>query len=287
MTEVQPDAPARTVRTAAGDAPSVSAASAAGPAQGSKREVRGEPKAQREGAAFSPLYRQIKLLLVQSLERGEWKPGEIIPSEIDLAGRFQVSQGTVRKAIDELAAEHMLLRRQGKGTFVATHHEPRVRFRFLRLAPDVEGEGVRAESRIIECRRVRASADISRALELRGGEAAIMIRRVLSFDGVPTVFDEIWLPGTVFRGLTQDLLVANRAPLYGLFETQFGVSMVRADEKLRAVAASSEIAGLLGIEEGTPLLQVERISYTYGDRPMEVRRGTYLTNHYHYRNSLN
>jgi len=249
--------------------------------------VGGKPEVRSVGAAFSPLYRQIKALLVQSLERGEWKPGELIPSEIDLAGRFQVSQGTVRKAIDELAAEHMLLRRQGKGTFVATHHEPRVRFRFLRLAPDEEGEGGRAESRIIECRRVRASAEISRALELRAGEAAIMIRRVLSFDGVPTVFDEIWLPGTAFRGLTLELLVANRVPLYGLFETQFGVSMVRADEKLRAVAANDEIAGLLGIGRGTPLLQVERISYTYGDRPMEVRRGTYLTNHYHYRNSLN
>ncbi|HEY0295428.1 MAG TPA: GntR family transcriptional regulator [Bordetella sp.] len=240
-----------------------------------------------EGASFSPLYRQIKALLVQSLERGEWKPGEIIPSEIDLAARFQVSQGTVRKAIDELAAEHMLLRRQGKGTFVATHHEARVRYRFLRLAPDEEGEGGRAESRILECRRVRASAEIARVLELRAGETALMIRRVLSFNAMPTVVDEIWLPGAVFRGLTLDLLVANRAPLYGLFETQFGVSMVRADEKLRAVAASGEIAGLLGIAAGTPLLQVERVSYTYGDRPMEVRRGTYLTNHYHYRNSLN
>ncbi len=95
--------------------------------------------------------------MVQSLDRGEWKPGELIPSEIDLAARFQVSQGTVRKAVDELAAEHMLLRRQGKGTFVATHHEARVRYRFLRLAPDEEGEeGGRAESRILECRRMRA-----------------------------------------------------------------------------------------------------------------------------------
>src|SRR5690606_18236893 len=84
-------------------------------------------------AAYSPLYQQIKGLLLQSLDRGEWKPGEAIPSELDLAARFQVSQGTVRKAIDELAAENLLLRRQGKGTFVATHHEAKVRFRFLRL----------------------------------------------------------------------------------------------------------------------------------------------------------
>jgi len=71
--------------------------------------------------AFSPLYQQIKTLLVRSLQAGEWKPGEAIPSEMDLAARFKVSQGTVRKAIDELAAENLLVRRQGKGTFVATH----------------------------------------------------------------------------------------------------------------------------------------------------------------------
>src|SRR5699024_4457369 len=84
--------------------------------------------------AYSPLYKQIKGLLLNSLDQGEWKPGQVIPSEMDLAARFQVSQGTVRKAIDELAADNLLVRRQGKGTFVATHHEARVRFRFLRLS---------------------------------------------------------------------------------------------------------------------------------------------------------
>src|SRR5690625_2252760 len=86
--------------------------------------------------AYSPLYKQIKRLLLKSLDEGEWKPGEAIPSEMELASRFQVSQGTVRKAIDELAADHLLIRRQGKGTYVATHQEARIRFRFLRLAPD-------------------------------------------------------------------------------------------------------------------------------------------------------
>ena len=88
---------------------------------------------------FSPLYQQIKRLITGSLESGEWKPGEAIPSEVELAGRYGVSQGTVRKAIDELAGENLLVRRQGKGTFVATHSEPRFQFRILRLAPD-EGE---------------------------------------------------------------------------------------------------------------------------------------------------
>ncbi|GAA5235042.1 GntR family transcriptional regulator [Verticiella sediminum] len=239
------------------------------------------------GAAFSPLYRQIKDLLLQSLERGEWKPGEAIPSELELAARFQVSQGTVRKAIDELAADNVLLRRQGKGTFVATHHEAKVRYRFLRLAPDEGGEPAPAESRILECRRVRAPQDVARSLEIRPGDSAVLIRRLLSFGGVPTVLDEIWLPGVLFRGLTQERLMRNQGPLYAFFETGFGVSMIRADEKLRAVPAAADVAEILQVATGAPLMQVDRVSYTYGERPVEVRRGLYRTDRHHYRTRVN
>lgn len=245
------------------------------------------PGVQRHvAAAFSPLYQQIKSLLVQSLERGEWKPGEAIPSEIELAARFQVSQGTVRKAVDELAAEHLLMRRQGKGTFVSTHHEARVRFRFLRLAPN-EGEPQPAESLILDCKRVRANAEMARSLELKSGDPVVAIRRLLSFSGVPTVVDDIYLPGVLFKGLTAESLGEYVGPLYGFFETEFGVSMVRAEEKLRAVAAEAEFAGLLGIAVATPLLRAERISYTYANRPVELRIGHYVTDQYYYRNSLN
>ena len=133
--------------------------------------------------AFSPLYQQIKGLILQSLEAGEWRPGELIPSEMELAGRFKVSQGTVRKAIDELAADNLVVRRQGKGTFVATHAEQQVQYRFLRLLPDqgdANEEGP-AQRRIIECKRVRASADVARALALRTGDSVIQARRVLEF----------------------------------------------------------------------------------------------------------
>lgn len=245
------------------------------------------PRQEGAGAAFSPLYRQIKALLLQSLERGEWKPGELIPSEFDLAARFQVSQGTVRKAVDELAAEHMLQRRQGKGTFVSTHHEARTRYRFLRLAPDGEGEGERAESRIVDVRRTRASTEIARGLDLRPGDSVVAIRRLLSFGGAPTVVDDIWVPGGLFKGLTAEVLGSNRAPLYALFESEFGVSMVRADEKIRAVAADADVAPMLGLAVGTPILQADRVSYTYGDKPVEIRRGWYHTERYHYRNRLN
>lgn len=236
-------------------------------------------------AAFSPLYQQIRQLLLQSLERGQWKPGESIPSEFELASRFQVSQGTVRKAIDELASEHILIRRQGKGTFVATHHEPIVRFRFLRLNP-IEGEAVPAKSEILWCRKVRAGAQSAKALDLKTGDALTYIRRLLSFENTPTLIDDIYLPAATFKGLSMSILQDNPGPLYGLFESKFGVSMVRADEKVRAVPAPDDVAPLLHITLGYPLLRVDRVSYTYGDRAVELRVGHYLTDEYFYRNTL-
>jgi GntR family transcriptional regulator len=238
--------------------------------------------------AFSPLYQQIKVLILQSLQDGEWKPGDVIPSEMDLAARFRVSQGTVRKAIDELAAENLVVRRQGKGTFVATHAEQQVQYRFLRLLPDTgdaSSEGP-AQRRFIECKRLRAPADIARALGLRSGDAVLHVRRVLSFQQVPTILEDLWLPAAPFKGLTAERLDSYRGPMYALFETEFGVRMVRAEEKIRALAASEPACELLSIKAGEPLLSVERTAFTYNDLPMELRRGLYRTDTHHYRNSL-
>jgi GntR family transcriptional regulator len=235
--------------------------------------------------AFSPLYRQIKTLLMRSLQHSEWRPGESIPSEMDLAVRFKVSQGTVRKAIDELAAENLLVRRQGKGTFVATHAEEHVQFRFLRLMPD-GGEPGGMARRLIDCKRQRAPVEIARSLQLRVGDPVIRVRRLLSFRATPVVLDDIWLPAQLFKGLTADRLAHYRGPMYGLFESEFGVRMIRAEEKIRAVAADAPSAELLELVVGAPLLSVERLSMTYGDRPVELRQGLYSTASHYYRNEL-
>ena len=238
--------------------------------------------------AFSPLYQQIKGLILHSLQAAEWKPGEAIPSEMDLAARYRVSQGTVRKAIDELAADNLLVRRQGKGTFVSTHAEQHIQYRFLKLVPDGgdrEAQGP-AEREIIDCRRGRASAEVARTLALRTGDAVVQVRRVLSFAGVPTILEDLWLPGAAFRGLTAEQMAGYHGPTYAMFEVEFGVRMVRAEEKLRAVAADAPSAALLKVPAGAPLLSVERIAYTYNDVPMELRRGLYLTENRHYRNEL-
>ncbi len=239
--------------------------------------------------AFSPLYQQIKGLILQSLQSGEWKPGEAIPSEMDLAARYRVSQGTVRKAIDELAAENLVVRRQGKGTFVATHAEQNVQYRFLRLAPDTgdqRSEGP-AERQIVEFKRSRASAEVARALALRTGDALLHVRRVLSFAGIPTILEDIWLPANTFKGLSAERLAEYPGPTYAMFEVEFGVRMVRAEERIRAVHPDMAQASLLHVPVETPLLSVERLAYTYNDTPMELRRGLYHTDTHHYRNALN
>jgi GntR family transcriptional regulator len=234
---------------------------------------------------FSPLYRQIKALLLESLRSGAWRPGEAIPSEMDLASRYKVSQGTVRKAIDELAAENLLFRRQGKGTFVATHGERQVRFRFLRLAPD-SGDPGAVERQLLEFRRARAGAEVARMLEMKAGDPMVMIKRLLVFSGDPVVLEEVWLPGTLFKGLTAAAVSDHKGALYNLFETQFGTRMVRAEEKLKAAAADKASAHALRVGLGHPLLAVERISYTYSDKPVEWRRGLYKTDRYFYRSEL-
>lgn len=238
--------------------------------------------------AFSPLYQQIKALILQSLQQGEWKPGEAIPSEMDLAARFRVSQGTVRKAIDELAADNLVMRRQGKGTFVATHAEQHVQYRFLKLLPDTGDASVEgpAQRTVLDCRRVRASADVARALALRSGDPVVQARRILSFAGEPTILEDIWLPGQAFKGLTAEQMANYQGPTYAMFELDFGVRMVRAEEKIRAVLADGEQAQLLHTPAGTPLLSVERTAYTYNDVPMELRRGLYRTDTHHYHNEL-
>ena len=236
--------------------------------------------------ARRPLYEQIKILLTNSLVAGEWKPGEAIPSEMDLAARYHVSQGTVRKAVEELASEAILTRRQGKGTFVASHSEPSYQYRFLRMQPD-SGDRVHPVNLFFGLERGKATAEVARALGLAGGDAVVIFKRVMSFGGRPVVLDEIAFDAARFPGFTLAELEEFHGSVYSFYETVFGVRMIRAEERLRAVAADSVAAAHLKVAAGTPLLQVDRVAYTYGDEPVEWRRGLCVTRDYSYLNDLN
>jgi len=243
------------------------------------------PTPENAALTFRPLYKQVVGLLVRSLDAGEWKPGVALPSESELAVRFGVSQGTVRKAIDELVGENLLIRRQGKGTFVATHGDPAAFSRFLCLAPE-EGELPPFKNIPLACWRAKAGPDVARHLSVEPGALVIIVRRLLRFGEDPVVFDEIYLPGELFSDLTMEVLRSAESSLYSLFESRFGVRAIRANERLRAVTADKVSADVLQVPEGSPLLLAERVTFTYGDRPVEWRRGFYSTRNYHYHNEL-
>jgi GntR family transcriptional regulator len=236
-------------------------------------------------AAFSPLYRQVKSLVTEDLRAGVWKPGDMIPSEAELASRHGVSQGTVRRAIEELSSENLLIRQQGRGTFVASHLSPRSQFRFLRLRRDDQAPLV-PTSEVLECKRMRAPIEIARQLQIRVGEPVVFVQRLLRVDQQPAVLEDIWLPGARFKGLSAERLGAYHGPLYGLFESEFGTRMIRAVEAVRAVEAAPEVGRILAVKTSSPILLVERLSFTYQDVPVEVRAGFYLTKLFHYFNEL-
>jgi GntR family transcriptional regulator len=235
--------------------------------------------------SFQPLYRQIKARLTERLSAGEWRPGEPIPSEIELARRFRVSQGTVRKAVGELAGENVLVRRQGRGTFVASHAHSRAQMSFLRLMPD-DGEVESLEAQLVDLRRVRADAASARQLALLPGASLVRLKRTLSINGDRVLFEEARIPADLFLGLDSDVVERHRCMLYSMYESVYHVKIVAAEERLRAVSADTETAAMLGVERGAPLLLMERVAYTYDRKAVELRRGVCNTLRHHYANEI-
>lgn len=234
---------------------------------------------------MNPLYIQVKKRITESLVSSEWSPGQSIPSEMELAKKYNVSQGTVRKAIDDLAADKILIRRQGKGTFVSTHKEENIQLRFLRLT-EKSGKKEKIENQLISFEKEKASNQIAKALGVNTSSTLISIKRVLTFDGKPLIFDSIKIPTVFFRGLTSEKIIENKGLMYRMYETEFGIQMLHADEKIKAVSSNKESSSIFGISEGSPLLSVERLSYTYDDKPIEWRLGLCVTLDHYYKTEL-
>jgi len=185
-----------------------------------------------------------------------------------------------------LAGAGLLHRIHGKGTYVASHNEPAYQYRFLRLAPD-SGERASPHNLFFGLERGKASPEVAHALGLKAGAAVTSFKRVMSFAGRPLVLDEIAFAASQFPGLTLAELEEFHGSVYSFYETVFGVRMIRAEERLQAVQADSVAAAHLKVAAGTALLRIDRVAFTYGDKPVEWRRGLCVTDGFSYRNELN
>ncbi|GIK87001.1 MAG: GntR family transcriptional regulator [Betaproteobacteria bacterium] len=217
-----------------------------------------------------PLYKELERRMRDALAQGEWKPGEAIPAERRLAARFGVSIGTLRKAIDELVAANILIRQQGRGTFVATHDRDRLLFYFFHVVP-VHGPKQYPDVRLLAFQRARAGRAEAEALGIAAGDAVLRVRNLLSLAGAPVIVDDLTLPSARFPALTEKQFAGRPSTIYNLYQDSFGISVIRTRERLRAVLADAEAAALLGVARGAPLLSIRRVALTYNDEAVELR----------------
>ncbi|MFM8586213.1 MAG: GntR family transcriptional regulator [Gammaproteobacteria bacterium] len=217
---------------------------------------------------YRPLYSQVYEALVRRIADGEWQPGQALPSEQALAMQLGVSQGTVRKALDALALDKVIDRRQGKGTYVAELTQERSLFRFFRLTrPDGQRAVPTSGDESIKRRHARSSE--AKALELPEGVDVFEIIRTRFVDERPVAIERIILPEAYFPGLDQHSPLPNA--LYALYQREYRINIVSANEKLRADVARRDDVKRLSVELGAPLLQVERVALAVDGRRVEWR----------------
>ena len=217
---------------------------------------------------FKPLYQQVKDLLVERLIGGYWRPGNLLPSEMQLAEELGVSQGTVRKALDEMTASNLLVRRQGRGTYVAEHDQEHALFHFFKLTGR-DGQPLVPESRVLRLSKGRARNGEAARLRIAATAEVVRITRVRSLFGRPAIFERIALPSALFPDLHDKRDLPNT--LYTLFARDYGITVAKAEERLSAVAAEADAARHLDLEPGAPLLAIDRVALALDGRPVEWR----------------
>ena len=228
-----------------------------------------------------PLYKDIKRQMMEALTGGEWKPAEAIPAERRLSERYGVSIGTVRKSIDELVAERILIRQQGRGTFVASHTRDRLLFYFFHVVPE-SGPKSYPEVQFLSFARARADRVAAEKLAIPIGEPVFRIRNRLRLGGTPIMVDDITLSVARFSGLTEAQFRARSSTIYNLYQEAFSISVVRTSERLRATLADADAVALLDVARGAPLLQIRRVAHTYNEVPVEYRVSLVNTTHHEY-----
>lgn len=234
------------------------------------------------GGAGMPLYRAAKRALLSAIESGRIAPGQPLPSESALSAALRVSIGTLRHAVDELVAEHILVRQQGRGTFVATHDANRFLFQFFHVE---RRDGTREvpQVELLSFARERLDdAEVAEALHLQAGDPVFAIENRLSLQGRPVVLDMLWVPALMFKGLTEKRFRERPATIYQLYQSEFGITVVRARERAQAVAADRHAARILGLAPGTPVMRLRRTALSFGDRPVEYRVSTVHTAQHDY-----
>lgn len=222
------------------------------------------------GLGRGPLYREVKRRITANLRDGIWPQGAALPSETQLAARYGVSMGTVRKAIAELVAERLLVRHPGRGTFVANRDRDYMLEAFFNIV-DAGGRKEFPQVELMSFGESQADPQAARHLGLRAGARIFRLENRLSLQGTPVILDRIQVSQAVMPTLQEAHFRDRERTIFGLYQQLHGVTVTRLEEWIRARNADESVARGLGVAPGTALLAIERVAYTYDDTPVEYR----------------
>lgn len=231
----------------------------------------------------APLYAQIREQIFEALRSGRWSVNNPLPSETKLASEFSVSQGTIRKAIDDLVAQNILYRHQGRGTFIRRHDEQQSLFRFFNLTR-VDGTRPVPESVNIHCKTRKGLKQECAALRVPTGDRLIEILRLRRLDNAPIILETILVSQQRFPNLNKQVLPNT---LYELYGDNYNVYITRAEEQIRAALPDALVCENLCVGISTPLIEIRRIAYDLHDQPVELRISQCVTESFVYTCSLN
>ena len=215
-----------------------------------------------------PYYFQLKKLLVKEIKKGRLKPGQQIPSEFKLCEQFKVSRTVVRQAISSLVQSGYLNREKGRGTFVTRPKIAENLFQNLTgTYEDMLARGIKLDTKVLEQTKCEADSEILERLKLEPGELVIKIKRLRFINNEPIALVTTYLPYEICPSLLEEDLT--NQSLYGVLEEKYALRIAHGRRSLEAVSADRQIAALLGVKVGTPLMLLNSISYLEDGRPIE------------------
>ena len=230
-------------------------------------------------------YKRVKYAITELLRQNTWCHNQAIPSEPILAARYQVSIGTIRRAINELVAENILVREQGRGTFVVSHTPDYMLNVFFRIE---SSKGVRQlpNSKLLSFQKMQATQLIAKKLAIKPYEKIYKVKTLLSFGSEPAIIDEIYLSEKMFPNLSESFFSDRNETLYGLFQRIYGITVLNISETIEAIPGNIFISKLLELNINLPILCVKRVSYAFRGKPVDMRIRYIRSNKYRYFNKL-
>jgi GntR family transcriptional regulator len=231
-------------------------------------------------------YQEVKQKITEDLVRGRYPMGQALPAEKDLSKELDVSIGTLRKAVDELVAEGIVIRRQGRGTYVAEHDLKRLLYYFFHVVKHDADKKVNPRVELVSLNTATANKEEAAKLQIKEGTPVWRVVNCLYLDDQCVMIDQITLDKKRFKNLTRTDFINREGSIYQLYQMKYDQTVVRSSERLRAGLAGKQHAEWLGMKADSPVLVIRRVALGIQDEPLEWRVSTLNTNQHEYFSEL-